>query len=166
MLLRLSHALNRICTLLCDASGILLVMMAVLINIEVVSRYLLGRSTLLADEYSGYMFVWLTLLGFAEALRTGQFLRVEIVVRRAKGRAGRSLEALSALLGAIVSAILAWACLGLFLRNLDFGTVSIQPSATPLWMPQIILPAGFAWLCLIYVDILVRQLRGDPGAGR
>ena len=75
----------------CDFAGWLLAAMAVLINVEIAARYLLNTSTLIADEYSGYLFVWLTLLGFGYALQSGQFLRVESLVarlgRRARGAA-------------------------------------------------------------------------------
>lgn len=163
LLARLSRTLDRISNLLCNFSAVLLAILAGLVVVEVFSRYLLNRSTLIADEYSGYLFVWLTLFGFSDALRKGQFLRVEIVVRRAKGRAAHGVEAISALLGGSVSAILAWACFGLFLRNYQFGTVSIQPSATPLWIPQIGLPAGFAWLCVVYAELFIRHLHGVMG---
>ena len=77
---RISSFVDRASTALCDFSGVMLVAMAMLINVEVVARYGFNTSTLIADEYGGYLFVWMTLLGFAHALRTGQFLRVEALV--------------------------------------------------------------------------------------
>ena len=64
----------------CDAAGWMLVAMVVLVCAEIAARTLLGSSTLIADEYSGYLFVWITLIGFAHALQLGTFLRVEQVV--------------------------------------------------------------------------------------
>ena len=43
-----------------------------------------------------------------------------------------------------------------------FASRSIQPSATPLVWPQLILPAGYGLLCLAYVEEIARRLRGLP----
>ena len=67
---RLGAFLDAASKLLCDVGGALLLLTGVLINVEVFTRYGLGRSTLIADEYSEYLFVWMTLLAFSYALRT------------------------------------------------------------------------------------------------
>lgn len=162
----LSSFVDRASAALCDASGLLLLAMAVLINVEVVARYVFNGSTLIADEYAGYAFVWMTLLGFAHALRTGQFLRVEALFVRfgSRGRAGCELA--SAIVGTIVAAIATWSSLQLFLTSWRFGTVSIQPSATPIWIAQIAVPFGLAWLTICYVDLVSRAVRAVARGAR
>ena len=159
MSLRISALLDRASATLCDFGGWLLALMAVLINAEIFARYVLNRSTLIADEYAGYMFVWMTLFGFAHALRSGQFLRVEALVMRFGPRGRAVCDLLAALVGLGVAAIATWSSSLLFLSSWRFGTVSIQPSATPLWMAQIAVPLGLAWLVLLYLDLLVQTLR-------
>ena len=44
-------------------AGCCSIALLVLINVEVVARYLFARSTLIADEYGGYLMAWITLLG-------------------------------------------------------------------------------------------------------
>ena len=148
----------------CDFAGWLLAAMAVLVNVEIVARYLFNTSTLIADEYSGYLFVWSTLLGFAYALQSGHFLRVESLVVRL-GRSARAVsELLAALVGLTVAVVCVYATGTLLLAAWGFGTLSIQPSATPLWMPQLILPLAFAWLCVLYLhQIVVTLVRGPAG---
>jgi len=144
--------------------------MAVLINVEVIARYLFNTSTLIADEYSGYLFVWMTLLGFAYALQSGQFLRVETLVTRFSRRGQVASELLAAVAGLLVALVCTYATGLLLLAALHFGTRSIQPSATPLWIPELMLPLAFAWLCVMYVHQIVAALRGrrttasPPGA--
>ena len=145
----------------CDFAGWLLAVMAVLINVEIAARYLLNTSTLIADEYSGYLFVWLTLLGFGYALQNGQFLRVESLVARLGRRARCASELLAALVGLTVALVCVYATGTLLLAAWRFGTLSIQPSATPLWIPQVVLPLAFAWLCVLYMhQMLVTLVRG------
>ena len=152
---RVGRFLDRASALLCDLGGLLLLLTIVLVNIEVFMRYGFGRSTLIADEYSEYFFVWMTLLAFSHALRTGQFIRVEVVVRRMPPWLHAISQISAALAGLFVSLVLAFACVGLVSGNLRFGSVSIQPSQTPLWLPQLILPAGLFWLAINYAELAI-----------
>lgn len=150
----------------CDFAGLLLLVMAVLIGVEILIRSVLGKSTLVADEYSGYLFVWITMIGFLHALRIGSFLRVNILVGRFGPKGQAITELLSSVAGIVVSAICVYATSTLVLASLRFGTLSIQPSATPLWIPQLILPLGFVGLLALYLASLIeasRRLRaGSP----
>ena len=154
-----AKALDRASRIACDAAGWLLAAMAVLINVEIVLRYVFNSSTLIADEYSGYLFVWSTLLGFGYALQNGHFLKVETLVSRLSPRGQHASAALAALAGLIVSAVCTYATGALFYGSWRFATASIQPSATPLWLPQIVLPVAFAVLCVIYVHQAVDAIQ-------
>jgi TRAP-type C4-dicarboxylate transport system permease small subunit len=151
---------------LCDLAGWMLAAMVVLINVEVVARYLFGASTLIADEYSGYLFVWGTLLGFGYALQTGQFLRVEGLVARLGAAGQRAAGLLAAVVGLGVALVCVYATWALFAGSWRFGTRSIQPSGTPLWAVQALLPLAFAWLCVLYLHTIARLLGGvrEPAA--
>lgn len=150
--------LDRISDRFCVAGAWLLLALAVLINVEVALRYGFGSSTLIADEYGGYLYVWMTLFGFAQALRSGAFIRVELFIDRRSPRTQAACEAFAALVGLLVAAVLCYACWLLFHGSLRFGTRSIQPSATPLWTMQIVLPLGLAWLCLLYAEAFTRSV--------
>jgi TRAP-type C4-dicarboxylate transport system permease small subunit len=145
--------------LACDFAGLLLVALAILVNVEIVARGAFNTSTLLSDEYSGYLFVWLTLIGFGHALQKGAFLRVEGLIDRLPARARAWADVLSALVGLVVAAVCTYATATLVLASIRYGTLSIQPSATPLWLPQLVMPLGFAVLVLIYVGLAVNGLR-------
>lgn len=151
--------------LACDGAGILLVAMVVLVNVEIVARGVFGVSTLIADEYSGYLFVWITLVGFGHALQKGAFLRVEGLIERLPGRIRAWADALSALVGLVVALACMYSTGTLVLASIRFGTLSIQPSATPLWWPQVVMPLGFAALAVIYAGLAAVALR-RANAGR
>jgi len=150
----------------CDAAGLMLVAMAILINVEIVARGVFNKSTLLADEYSGYLFVWMTLIGFGHALQTGAFLRVEALVTRLSPKPRAWADLVSAAVGLVVALICTYATGTLVRSSIRFGSVSIQPSATPLWAPQIIMPLGFLLLVVLYGALLLQAARrlGRPAA--
>jgi len=143
----------------CDAAGLMLLAMVVLVCAEIVMRTFAGKSTLIADEYSGYLFVWITLIGFGYALQSGAFLRVDNLVSRLSPRGRALADMLSAVCGVLVSMVCLYATGKLVLASWRFETLSIQPSATPIWIPQIILPLGFLALVLLYAGLCVRAWR-------
>lgn len=163
MLYSIDKAIQAVARLMSLAAKILVVALVVLINVEVVLRYFLNSSTLIADEYGGYALVWICLLGFGQALRSGQFISVDVFSRRFPPAGKRLSAILGSLVGFVASLLLAYATYRLTAVNFRFGSVSIQPSATPLWMPQAILPVGFGMLCIVYAQTLVRGIAGIDG---
>jgi TRAP-type transport system small permease protein len=143
----------------CDFAGALLAAMALLIGAEILLRGVSGKSTLIADEYSGYLFVWITMIGFSHALQIGSFLRVESFVSRFGPRGQAASELLAATAGFFVSVVCIYATGKLVLASWTFGTVSIQPSTTPLWIPQLVLPLGFVALAVLYLGLLLKSWR-------
>lgn len=137
----------------------LLAAMALLINVEVLGRYFFNFSTLIADEYTGYFFTWLTMASLLWGLRRGDFLAVDAAVRRLGPRARDACACLAALVGLCVALVLLDATWELLAVSLKFGSRSIQPSQTPLWIPQLALPAGFALLALAYLHEILARAR-------
>ena len=152
-------------------AGLLLMALLILINVEVAARYLFGSSTLVADEYGGYLMAWITMLGAIHLLRADRHLSMRWLVDRLSPRVQNIVGIGAALIGLAISAALLYATYLLAANSWQFGSTSIQPSATPLVWPQLILPTGYALLCLAYVEEILRRLLGlsprrggDPGA--
>lgn len=146
-------------------AGFLLICLLVLINVEVIARYVFNTSTLIADEYGGYFMAWITMLGAVHILRADRHLTMTAVVDRLSPRGRNIAGIVAAIIGLAVSAVLLYATCVLVGNTMRFGTRSIQPSATPLMWPQLIMPFGYALLCLAYVEEIARRLRGLPPRG-
>jgi TRAP-type transport system small permease protein len=160
MLLALGRALSGLERRLGRLSGLLLVAMLVLVNVEVVARYFFARSTLIADEYGGYLMAWITMLGAIHLLRADRHLTMTWLVDRLSSRNQNRVGIAAAVIGLAVSAALFYATAVLVLSSWRFGTTSIQPSATPLMWPQLVLPFGYALLSAAYVEEILRRLVG------
>jgi TRAP-type C4-dicarboxylate transport system permease small subunit len=143
-------------------AGFLLILLFLLINVEVAARYLFNTSTLIADEYGGYLMAWMVMLGALHLLRSDQHLSIRGLVERLSPRGRNAAGILAALIGLFISAVLLYATAMLVITNARFGTVSVQPSRTPLAWPQIIMPVGYVLLCIAYIDELVLRVRGLP----
>ena len=134
-------------------SGAMVVVMMALVTTEVLSRNLANRSTLVADEMSGYLLVALTFLGLAPTLRGGGFIRIDTYRTRLDGGARLTLEVGIHLLALAYALLLDWYLWRLALEAWRLGTTSIQVSRTPLWIPQALMALGGL---LLILDLLAR----------
>ena len=168
---RMASALASAELVLGRVAAVLLVLLLVLINVEVVARYLFNGSTLVADEYGGYLMAWITMLGAVHLLRADRHLTMTWLVDRLSPPARNAVAIVAAVIGLAIGMVLTYSTSLLVIGSARFGTLSIQPSATPLVWPQLILPAGYALLCLAYVEEIARRLLGhgprvhDDGVG-
>ncbi len=141
-------------------SGALLVALLALINVEVVARYVFARSTMIADEFGGYLFAWIVLLGAIQALRGDRYLSMTALVDRVGPHGRAALAIVGAATGLAVSLVLLHATLDLALTSYRFGTRSIQPSGIGLFWVQLPLPVGYALLVLAFVEEICRRAAG------
>ena len=148
-------AADRVAAVADAVSGAAVVAMTALVTIEVLGRDLLNRSTLIADEMSGYLLVALTFLGLAPTLRGGCFIRIDTYRARLHGGGRVALEIAIHLLALGYAALLDWHLWRLALDAWRLGTTSIQVSRTPLWIPQGCMALGGA---LLVLDLLARLL--------
>ena len=163
----LTAAADRVAAVAGVISGAAVVAMTVLVTVEVLSRDLFGRSTLIADEMSGYLLVALTFLGLAPTLRGGGFIRIDTYRARLRGRGRLALELAIHLLALGYSVLLDWYLWRLALDAWRLGTTSIQVSRTPLWIPQACMAVGGLLLVFDLLARLVVVVAGqspDPAA--
>ncbi|NWG24044.1 MAG: TRAP transporter small permease [Pseudorhodoplanes sp.] len=143
-------------------SAFLMIALLALMNVEIAMRYVFGKSTLLADEYGGYFYAWIVLLGAVHLLRSDKYLTVTLLTNRLSP-SGRNAAALFAgIVGLAVSLISLASTWSIVEMSWMFGSRSIQPSATPLLYPQLAMLLGYGLLSLAYVEEIVRRLLGMP----
>jgi C4-dicarboxylate transporter DctQ subunit len=134
-----------------------------LMNVEIAARSALGRSTLIADEYAGYGFATIVLAAMLHAHRRGALLRVGWVERWSLPVARRVMLATAAMLSTVLAAFSAYAGFRLWSLSWRFDSTSAFASETPLWLPQLAVPIGFALRALSFAEEALRRLLGDRG---
>jgi TRAP-type C4-dicarboxylate transport system permease small subunit len=120
--------------------------MVFLITLEVVSRKLFGFSTLVADEFSGYLLVVTTFMGAAYTLKTKGFTRMEVIYNRFKGRGRWIIDLVFSLVSLIFLMI---ACYWLWVHitsSYRSRLTSISIFQTPLFIPQLFMGIGVSFL--------------------
>ena len=112
------------------------------------------------DDYGGYIMAWITMLGAVHLLRADRQLSMTWLVDKMSPRLQNVVGICAAVIGLGVSAVLLYSTFILVAGSARFGTISIQPSKTPLVWPQLILPLGYGLLCLAYLEEIFRRILG------
>lgn len=135
--------------------------MPLLITVEVAGRTLLGKSTLICDEYTGYILCAMTFLGAAYSLQEGAFLRVDILYERFGDRFRQVVDILNWIVGLVYVLFLFRFCYSVFMYSLEKNVVSISFSRTKLAYPQSVMLIGCSMLLVQIIVELVNSVIGD-----
>jgi len=153
---------RRIVALGGTTAALMIVAMTFLVSVNVIFRTLPGlRSLTIAEEYTGYLFVGLAFLGFADAFVTGSHVRVSLFLSRLQGRARSFYEVPLTLVALVVTGVIGWFGTRHFWGAWVHGDLAQTVSQTPLWIPRLAVPVGCAILFLALVSHLRAALRGE-----
>lgn len=130
----------------------------VLVTLEVILRYLFNTSTMLADEFSTYLFVGLLYFGSAYALQKDRHIKINIFVSRLSPRYRHSFSRFVAVLNMTVTILLSWRGWNLAVSAFQHNTLAATVMATPLFIPMLIVPLGLTILAIQAVAEVVRVL--------
>jgi TRAP-type C4-dicarboxylate transport system permease small subunit len=99
-------------------------------------------------------------LGLAHTFRSGEMIRVGLLIDRLHGRARWLCEIFSLVIGLGFVAFFAWHAVRLTYDSYRFNDMAQGVLAVPLWIPQIGYAAGLVILTIAFADELVHVLRG------
>ena len=136
-------------TLAGGIAAVLVGLMFIIINLEIICRYVLNTSTLIADEYCGYFFAIAVYAGLSSGLYQDKLIKIELPgawPRIVKKPCIRLVVHLAAL---VLNSILLRAIWQTFSASLLFKSRSIQASRTLLAYPQGAVVLALAMLCLV-----------------
>ena len=130
----------------------MMAVMATLVFMNVVSRYIFNHSIIWAEEVSQYLMVWVAFLGAGLALRQGRHVAIEILQDRLPSTARRMTRHLVALLLIVFMGVL----IVLGFQFARFAWDQETPVLNiPLGIPYMAVPIG-ALLLLIHLFFLYR----------
>jgi TRAP-type C4-dicarboxylate transport system permease small subunit len=143
-------------------SGIFVILMILLITLEVTGRKLFGFSTLVSDEFSGYMLALITFMGAAYTVKTEGFTRMELIYLRFKGKGRWVFNVVINLIALVFLLIVDYWIWVFVLSSYRAETKSISIVQTPLFIPQIFMGLGVTLLVFeVILQFSLSLLGGD-----
>jgi len=124
-----------------DVCQIILVALMLLVSISVLSR-IIGEPLEISEELAGYLLVALTFLSLAGCAVNGAYHRVELLTARLSKPALLQLEMVFIVISLAAMLVLDWYLVLFVIQSYQSGDVAPTELATPLWIPECLMPAG------------------------
>jgi TRAP-type C4-dicarboxylate transport system permease small subunit len=142
---------------------LVLVFMVATICYDVIMRYVFVAPTYWSLEVNTFLIVFLALIPAAEALRSDAHLKITFFVDRMPERIRQAIQAVTCLLGAGFCAIMAWKGGYMAADAYFYGERMSTPLGTPMVIPYLFIPAGFALLGLQFLVRLRAKVAEQAG---
>jgi TRAP-type C4-dicarboxylate transport system permease small subunit len=133
---------------------IFVLMMALSLGREV------GANIPAGDDLASWSMAAMAFLGLAHTFRSGEMIRVGLLVDRLSGRTRRAFEIVSLVLGLGFIGFFAWHAVAFTYDSYRFNDMAQGVLAVPLWIPQLGYSGGLVILAIAFLDELVHVLRG------
>jgi TRAP-type C4-dicarboxylate transport system permease small subunit len=143
--------LERFCQLVC---AVAIVALAAIVLTEIVTRNLFNFSFQISDEVGGYIVVGLTFLALPVCQARQAYHHVMLIQARLPLRARELLNLGFDVLSLAFCAVLIWQLAWQTVQTWQSGDIAPTLLATPLWLPQAVMPIG----CTILASVLVRGI--------
>jgi TRAP-type C4-dicarboxylate transport system permease small subunit len=99
-------------------------------------------------------------LGLAHTFRSGEMIRVGLLVERFTGRTRQMVEIFALLVGSAAALYFAWYAFDMNVTSWRFNDLAQGVIAMPLWIPQIGFSGGLIILAVAMTDELLHVLFG------
>ena len=137
---------------------IFLLMMGLSIGREV------GVNIPAGDDFASWSMAAMAFLGLAHTFKSGEMIRVGLLIDRLQGRTRWAFEMVSLILGLGFVGFFAWHAARFTYDSYRFNEMAQGVLAVPLWIPQLGYSLGLAILTIAFLDELVNVARGGrPG---
>ena len=141
--------------------GLALIAAVVFNFVNVVGRYVFGRTFIAADEVQIYIMVYIAFLGAAVASWRRLHLRMDVLVHRLPRRAKTALAALELLLVVVLAAFVLYVSSG-YVKQMAGLDARSQNAGIPMWIPHSAIALGFGLIAVLAVLQIVQLVkRGD-----
>jgi TRAP-type C4-dicarboxylate transport system permease small subunit len=111
------------------------------------------------DAYAGYAMAGAGFLALAHTLKSGEHIRVTLVIDKLTGGARRGLELWSLSVAVLLAGLLAVYAWRLAWQSHQFHDISTAADASPLWIPQLLMGLGTTVLLIAFVDEWVLEFQ-------
>ena len=139
-------------------AGVLVLYCAFSIVWEVIARGLLNSPTEWVMEISTYCVLIAGFLGMGVAYAGKKHIHVDIFVSKMSPKTLTYVEVLTSLIGIFYSFIFMIYSWNMAMTSLEMNNCAPTTLGTPLWIPQISMPIGFAVLCLQIIRTLLEDI--------
>lgn len=131
-----------------------------LIMLALSAGRLIGIDVPSGDDFASWCMAAAAFLGLAHTFRSGEIIRVGLLIERTKGTTRYVLNVASLIIGTVTICYFAWYAIDMTVTSWRFNDVSQGVVVVPLWIPQLGFSGGLTILAIAFVDELLHVLLG------
>jgi TRAP-type C4-dicarboxylate transport system permease small subunit len=120
----------------------------------------IGLNIPAADDFVSWCMAAMAFLGLAHTFRSGEMIRVGLLIDTLEGRTRRVVEIAALIIGTGFIAFFAWHAVRMNYDSWRFHDMSQGVIAVPLWLPQLGYSCGLVILLIAFVDEFIHVIRG------
>jgi len=138
--------------------GVLILLAAVAVSLDVVVRELFTLPVSGTDELSGFALAISCAFAFSYALLERAHVRIDSLYTIFPVRIRAFLDIIGLSVFTLFMTLLAWQALGVFVESAKNSSVTLSAFAWPLRFPQFFWVVGLFWFVVVAVLLLLRSL--------
>lgn len=148
--------ISRFSSALC---ALAMIAMAVGVTVEIISRNFFGHSFRSVEELSGYLIVAITFFSLVVAVYEKALFRVEFLFERFPRPVRRVMDILFLIALMVFLGLIDYQSAALVVGSYQNGYVSSTLLATPLYIPQALVPLGLTLTLVLVLFRLIDRIR-------
>lgn len=113
------------------------------------------------DEFAAWSMAAMAFLGLAHTFKSGEMIRVGLLIDRVQGRLRRMIEIVALLIGIVFVGYFAWHAYKFTYYSWLTHELATGVVPLPIWIPQLGYCCGLAILTIAMADELVHVLAGN-----
>lgn len=142
-------------------SAVLLISLIFLILTEIFIRYFFDMSTLIADEYSGYLYLASIFLGLSYTFKEGAHIRINIITSRMTKKSNNFINIFAGIITIVVLIFALYRTILFTFDSYEMEMLSESISETPLYLTQLVMPLGLSLFILSVLVFVIKGLKND-----
>ena len=142
-------------------SALLLISLVLLILTEIFIRYFFDMSTLIADEYSGYLYLASIFLGLSYTFKENAHIRINIITSKMNKKSNRFIDIFAGILTILILLFALYRTILFSFDSYEMEMVSESVSETPLYLTQLVMPLGLSLFILSVLAFVIKGLKND-----
>ncbi len=142
------------------AAAVFLILIFILMMIMSVGREF-GLNIPAGDEFAAWSMAAMSFLGLAHTFKSGEMIRVGLLIDRISGRPRQVIEIIALLIGLAFVGYFAWYASAFTYYSWLTNDRAQGVVPMPMWIPQLGYSGGLVLLTIAFVDELVHVLAGN-----
>lgn len=141
------------------AAGFFLAVLVILLTVQILLRFIFGRTLSWSEEVSRFAFVWAVYFGFVLAARENKHIRVTAQFKRLSSGMQLVLFTLADTVWSLFNFVMVFVSGKFTLSMIRYPYISQTTGLNLLWVFMIV-PIGFAFMGLRVIQVMISRIKG------